>query len=56
METLNIIQCPHCKALMEPWDYIETGDMEGDFRMNCEECGKKFSVNFSTDIRFKTDS
>ena len=55
METVNIIQCPYCKALIEPWDYVETGDMEGGFTMECEECGKEFSVSFSTDIKFKTN-
>lgn len=54
MESVNVIQCPHCGALIEPWDYIETGDMEGDFSMDCEVCGKPFAVEFSTDIKFTT--
>ena len=31
MESINIIQCPHCKVLIEPWDFLDIGDMEGDF-------------------------
>nr|DAF76807.1 MAG TPA: DNA-directed RNA polymerase subunit [Caudoviricetes sp.] len=54
METVNIIQCPHCGAKIEPWDFIDTGDMDGNFDMDCEECGKNFKVSFETDIRFKT--
>lgn len=54
METVNVIQCPHCNAKIEPWDYVGIGDMKGDFKMDCIECGKEFSVSFETDIRFKT--
>lgn len=56
MESINIIQCPHCKSLIEPWDYIENGDMDGDFTMDCESCGKEFNVSFVTDIRFTTSA
>lgn len=56
MESVNIIQCPYCKALIEPWDYIECGDMEGTFTMDCEECTNNFDVNFTTDIRFITNT
>lgn len=54
MESINIIQCPYCWHLIEPWDFIDTGDMEGEFEMECEECGKEFNVKFETDIRFNT--
>ena len=54
MESINIIQCPHCSHLIEPWDFMDIGDMEGEFEMDCEECGKSFKVDFETDIRFKT--
>lgn len=56
MESVNIIQCPHCRALIEPWDYVETGDMEGDFKMDCESCENEFNVSFTTDIRFTTNA
>jgi hypothetical protein len=23
METVNVIQCPHCGSKIEPWDYIK---------------------------------
>ena len=54
METVNIIICPHCNAKIVPWDYIENGEMEGDFNMDCTECRKEFSVSFETDVKFKT--
>lgn len=54
MESVNVIQCPHCWHLIEPWDFIDVGDMEGEFEMECEECGKEFLVKFETDIRFNT--
>lgn len=54
METTNIIQCPHCKHLIEPWDFLDTGDMEGEFDLKCEECGIEFLVKFESDIRFNT--
>lgn len=54
MESINIIQCPHCKHFIEPWDFIDTGDMEGEFDLEREECGIEFLVKFETDIRFNT--
>lgn len=54
MKSINIIQCPHCKHSIEPWDFIDTGDMEGEFDMECEKCGKGFLVKFETDIKFDT--
>lgn len=54
MYSVNTIRCPHCKEFIEPWDYVETGDMEGEFDMDCEYCNKSFNVSFTTDIRFTT--
>lgn len=54
METINVIQCPHCEEKMDFEDYIDIGDMEGDFEMDCEFCSEKFKVSFSTDIKFIT--
>ena len=55
MKSINIIQCPYCNHFIEPWDFIDTGDMEGEFTMECEKCEKEFSVKFETDIKFTTD-
>ena len=54
METINTIQCPYCNCKIEPWEYVETGDMDGSFKMECEKCKKPFIVNFKTDIIFNT--
>ncbi|MGU8836315.1 hypothetical protein ACSW8S_17405 (plasmid) [Clostridium perfringens] len=57
-KTINIIQCPHCKELIEPWDFVETGDMEGDFTLECTNpnCQKEFNVEFKTEISFTTEA
>ena len=55
MKTINIIQCPYCSHFIEPWDFIDTGDMDGEFTMKCEKCEKEFLVKFETDIKFTTD-
>ncbi|HCL4480361.1 TPA: hypothetical protein N2D99_002449 [Clostridium botulinum] len=49
------IQCPHCNYKHEDFqNYIDTGDMDGEFSMDCEKCGKSFQVNFVTKIEFTT--
>lgn len=51
----NVIQCPHCDYEHEEyWEYIETADMEGEFKMDCEGCDREFYVNFHTDVWFHT--
>jgi DNA-directed RNA polymerase subunit RPC12/RpoP len=50
----NII-CPYCNHKHEGLDYVETGDMEGDSTMNCEECGEEFNVKFNTIINFEIE-
>lgn len=52
INTINIIKCPYCNAEIEPWDFLDTGDMEGDFSMECLQCKKEFNVTFTTDVRF----
>ena len=54
MESMNVIQCPHCSELIDYNDYIEVGDMDGDFTMDCESCGGNFEVSFETNILFTT--
>ena len=55
MKSINIIQCTYCGHFIEPWDFIDTGDMDGEFTMKCEKCEKEFLVKFETDIKFTTD-
>ncbi|WP_169810105.1 hypothetical protein [Paenibacillus antarcticus] len=51
----KLIECPHCNFIHEDsLDYIETGDMEGQFPMDCGKCGEVFQVEFTTTITFKT--
>ena len=47
------IVCPYCGHKHDGLDYVETGDMEGDFSMECEACGKEFNVSFTTTINFE---
>lgn len=50
------IECPHCHHKHEDWqNYVETGDMDGEFPMICDECEKEFKVKFTTTINFKTE-
>lgn len=49
------IECPHCHHHHEDWqNYIDGEDMEGIFPMNCETCGKEFTVEFETILSFKS--
>lgn len=52
MESLNIIICPHCNEKIIPSDYLKPGEFEGNFKVECTECGKNFSVMFQVDIKF----
>lgn len=49
----NKISCPHCGLEYDGLDYIEVGDMEGSFEMDCEGCEKEFTVSFTTTIHFE---
>lgn len=51
----NKFICPHCGKEYDGIDYIEVGAMEGEFPMDCEGCGKEFTVKFETIINFKTE-
>lgn len=35
-------------------DYLEPTDTSGVFEMSCEECGKKFNVDFYSIFHFTT--
>ncbi|WP_204245812.1 hypothetical protein [Clostridium botulinum] len=49
------IKCPYCDYKHEDFqNYIDTGDMEGEFSMDCEKCKKPFGVDFVTKIEFTT--
>lgn len=50
----NIIICPYCEYEHDGLDYLNCRDMEGEFSMHCEKCGKPFGVNFVTKIEFTT--
>ena len=56
-ENADAIVCPHCERVHGNYDdYIEVGDMGGDFTMTCEdeECGKEFNVEFYSVFYFQT--
>ena len=55
MKSINIIKCHNYSHFIEPWDFMDIGDMEGEFTMECEKCKKEFLVKFETDIKFTTD-
>jgi DNA-directed RNA polymerase subunit RPC12/RpoP len=49
-----LIQCPYCNHQHEDiQEYVDPGDMDGEFPMKCNYCGE-FRVEFSTVITFKS--
>ncbi|MFU1714135.1 hypothetical protein ACM392_01075 [Bacillus amyloliquefaciens] len=52
VSVIDAIKCPHCAHVMEFYDYIEGGDMSGEFEMNCEKCHKPFHVDFNSTFHF----
>ncbi|OIR59775.1 hypothetical protein BLL41_18170 [Bacillus sp. FMQ74] len=52
---VDVIECPHCQHLMGYDDYIEVGDMSGEFKMDCEKCQKPFDVDFCSMFYFTTE-
>lgn len=51
----KLIVCPHCSFRHEDsLDYLEGGDMEGEFSMQCEKCEEWLTVEFSTTINYET--
>lgn len=54
-ETADLIKCPHCNHMHGNYDdYIEVGDMSGEFEMDCEKCKETFSVDFYSVFYFTT--
>jgi hypothetical protein len=45
-ENADAIVCPHCEKVHGDYDdYIEVGDMSGEFEMECENCSKSFKFS-----------
>lgn len=55
VSVIDAIKCPHCKYLMDFWDYIVGDDMSGKFEMDCEKCNKPFHVDFCTSFHFTSE-
>lgn len=55
MHKADMIECPHCEYKHGNYqDYLEVGDLGGDFPMTCENCGKDFDVDFYSIFWFET--
>ncbi|WP_223251826.1 hypothetical protein [Bacillus atrophaeus] len=54
-DMVDVIKCPHCQYLMGYDDYIEVGDMSGEFEMDCEKCQKPFKIDFCSMFYFTTE-
>ena len=55
-ENADAIVCPHCEYVHGNYDdYIEVGDMGGDFEMECSSCKQPFKVDFYSIFWFKTE-
>lgn len=48
MENREDIKCPACHKFQcnDIYEYIDTGDMEGFFHLECDFCSKVFEVSF----------
>lgn len=49
MEQTAKIQCPNCKEIQSEDIHdlaMDTGEMEGSFPHECEECGHEFTVEY----------
>ena len=55
VSVIDAIKCPHCKYLMDFWDYIVGDDMSGKFEMDCEKCRKPFHGDFCTSFHFTSE-
>jgi transcription elongation factor Elf1 len=52
METADYIQCPYCGHMHDYNEFLEVGDMSGEFEMECEKCEKSFDVDFYSIFHF----
>jgi uncharacterized Zn-finger protein len=54
-ENIDAIVCPYCEHVHANYDeYIEVGDMAGEFEMDCVKCGNNFKVDFYSLFYFQT--
>lgn len=53
-EIVDLIQCPYCNHNHTYDDWLDVGDMAGEFEMECEECGQLFNVDFYSIFHFTT--
>lgn len=55
-ENADVIVCPHCEYCHTNYDdYLEVGDMGGNFEMDCIKCEENFKVDFYSVFWFKTE-
>lgn len=54
MKTKDSIKCPYCGHDYDYLEYLEVGDMSGEFEMICERCGQNFEVDFYCVFYFTT--
>ncbi|EOO44146.1 hypothetical protein ICK_06403 [Bacillus cereus BAG1X2-2] len=55
MHKEDYIECPYCKHIHTYYqDYLEVGDMAGEFNMKCEKCKELFDVEFYSIFWFET--
>lgn len=55
MHKAEYIECPYCEHVHSDYhDYLEVGDLEGEFKMNCVGCKEQFKVDFYSVFWFET--
>lgn len=56
MKQTDKIECPFCKEVQSEdiHDLTEGGDLEGQFKHECENCEKEFTVEFEFVAKIQT--
>lgn len=48
MNNTSKIKCPFCSHVQSEdlYEFVDTGDQEGSFHLECESCDNEFTINF----------
>jgi hypothetical protein len=53
--SIDMITCPYCGWYHKDYEeYLEVGDMSGDFQMACEKCHQDMEVDYYSTFHFTT--
>lgn len=55
MSAYDVVECPNCGCEHNGLDMIDTGDMEGEFGIDCDGCDGRIDVDFRTAVTFTSE-